>query len=290
MEQPTSVYIKPISRLMCAIFCTFGLWKPYRKSEMTIILYSVYSVIFLLIFSIIYSVLMVCNIFLLTDSADLTNRLYISLTEAAAAIKIINFFVNNHEWQQVLTEIGEFRIKSAKDEKNIQQRARIIQIAFYVYILSSNITILAWAFLPLSNGTKDLIYSGWYPGFDWEHSRRDYWITYSYQEIGMIITCNLNVTIDSYYCFLMYTLSGQVNILGSYLRKIQAANEKNTVHEIRLNLIEKIRLHQRLNGILALIQNNLQWTYFCQVLLSGIVICSITKEFATVIVVQPFNE
>lgn len=289
MEEPTSVYIKPISHLMCFIFRIFGLWKPYGKSKTTIIAYSVYAVIFLFTFSTVYSILMVCNIFFLTDSSDLTNRLYMSLTETAAAIKIINFFINNREWQLVLTKIGEFRIKSEKDAKNIQKRARILQIAFYVYILTSNVTILTWAILPLSSGAKELIYSGWYPGLDWVNSRRDYWITYSYQEIGIIITCNLNVTIDSYYCFLMYIISGQVNIFGKYLSEIQAANGENASHRIRLNLIEKIHLHQRLNGNLALIQKNLQWTYFCQVLLSSIVICSVTKESATVIIIQLFK-
>lgn len=195
--------------------------------------------------------------------------------------------MNNREWQQILTEIDEFRLKSSKEENIIQQRALIIRIAYYIYIFSSNITILAYAIIPLLNGAKDLIYSGWYPQIDWQNKRKSYWTVYAYQEIGILITCNLNVTIDSYYCFLMFMLSAQVNILGipqvgNRLSKLQAAKGANSIHQNRLNLIEKIQLHQRLNGTLALIQNNLQWAYFCQVLLSGIVICSVTKEFAMV--------
>lgn len=284
-NKPTSDHIQSISHIMCGFFRTFGLWKPYEKSETSVNLYSVYSVILLFTFPITYAFFMVCNIFFLTDSAELTNRLYVSFTQAALAIKVINFFFNNREWQQILTEIGEFRLKSSKEVKSIQQRALVIQVLYFIYMIDCNITIFGYAIFPLLNGAKDLIYSAWYPGLDWQNNRKTYWIVYTYQEIGSLITVHLNVTIDSYYCFLMYILSAQVNIFGDRLSELQAADGANTVHQNYLNLIETIQMHRRLNKTVALIQNNLQWAYFCQVLLSGIVICSVVNEFATVIIV-----
>lgn len=92
----------------------------------------------------------------------------------------------------------------------------------------------------------------------------------------------MNLAIDSYYCFVMHMLSAQINIVGNRISSIKISENEKSIYEIRLNLIEQMHTHQRLNIILASIQKNLQWAYFCQVLLSGIVICSITKELLRV--------
>lgn len=278
----TSLYTTRITRFLCTILRTLGLWKPIEKSELQQFIYSAYSVVFLLFFSIVYALMLVLDIFFLTDFSDLTNRLFMSLTEAALAIKVINFFFNNREWQQILTNINKFPINSSNDEKIIKQRVWIFQIVDYVYFFFPNCAAHALGISPLFMEKTKLIFSGWYPGFDWQNDRRDYWIIYAYQYIGIIITCNLNIAIDSYYCFVIHMLSVQVKMFGNHLSDTRTVEEKDTLQQFRLNLIEKIHTHQRLNGTLALIQNNLQWTYFCQVLLSGIVICSITKELARV--------
>lgn len=281
-NQPTSVYIKKIASFLCGILRILGLWKPFGKSNSKFIYYSTYSVIFLSIFSLIYSALMVCDIFFLTDVNDLTNRLYMSLTETALAIKVINFFFHNREWQKCLSDLKKFKINTIEEEKIIRKSAWIFQILIVVYFFFPNCAIHASGITPLFSKDTKLIFSGWYPGFDWQNNRQDYWYIYAYQYIGIIITCNLNVGIDSYYCFVMHTLSAQIRIFGRRLSLIHVVDNDDSIEKNRLNLIDKIHAHQQMNSTFEIIQDNLQWAYFCQVLLSSIVICSITKELARV--------
>lgn len=282
-DQPTSVYIKKLENFLCRILWSFGLWKPLNKSNSRKIVYSIYSIVFLSIFSMIYSVLMVSGIFLLTDFSDLTNRLYMSLTEAALALKVVNFFFHNRDWQKCLSEIKEFRVKSIEEEQIMQKYARIFYIVVSIYFFLPNCAIHALGQTPLFSEELKLIFPGWYPGFDWENNRHDYWYIYAYQYVGIIITCNLNLAIDSYYCFLMHTISSQIEIFGRRLSLIRIEQNQNMTKVNRLNLIKQIDTHQQINATFDLIQENLQWAYFCQVLLSGVVICAIAKELSRVI-------
>lgn len=281
-DQPTEVFTKPIRTFLCRILFVFGLWKPFEKPKLRQYLYSLYSVVFLAIFSIMYTASMVVNIFLLTDFSELSNRLFMSLTEAALAVKVINFFLNNREWQLILSQLNDFRTKCARDEEVLSSRIRLISIAMKAFICNVQICVNATAFIPLLVGTKNLLYSGWYPGFDWENNQRDFWVVYAYQYIGILITGSLNVAIDVYYWFVIYILSGQYNIVGDRIESVQFDATKDSIMKVRLELIQQMETHQCLNSKLKLIQRNIQWAYFAQVLLSSVVICSIIIELAEV--------
>lgn len=281
--QPTSAYTKPIQTFLCGLLFIFGLWKPFEKPRWYQILYSTYSVVMLTIFSLIYTVLMVVNIFNMTESATISERLFMSLTEAALAVKIINFFFSNRDWQLILTELNNFEIESAKDDKIIYSSVRIFLIAMRTYFCNVQMAFHASGIVPLIGGAKELLFSGWYPGFDWKNDRRDYWTIYTYQYVGVFITGNLNIAIDLYYCFLLHILSAQYKIVGHRMKSIRTTDEsKKTIVNVRLDLIRQMQAHQRLNSTLELIQRNLQWAYFGQMLLSSITICSIIKEIAEV--------
>lgn len=136
--------------------------------------------------------------------------------------------------------------------------------------------------IPLLTGKKNLLYPGYYPGFDWQHDRSDYWKIYTYQYVATFITANLEVAIDLYYCFVIHTLSAQYNIVGHRIKSIQFDKTENSIAEVRSVLIDQIVTHQRLNQIFQQIQRNVQWAYFFQMILSSIVICSMTRELAGV--------
>lgn len=207
-----------------------------------------------------------------------------SLTEAACAIKIYNFFVNNRDWQNILSEIDGFYIKSAREEQILRKRAHIFQILANIYFYNTQVTLNTFTMLSLFGGATELMFSGWYPGFDWQNNRRDFWAVFIYQYIGVIITAGINVAIDSYYCFVMHILSAQANIVGHRMSSMEFDKTKDSIWSVRMNLIQQMTTHQHLNSILAMLQQNVQWAYFSQILLSSIVICSSTREFAEVIV------
>lgn len=282
-NRPTSLYTKQIRTLLIALLRICGLWKPYEKSIWLQTVYSTYSVVFLTTFVMIYTAAMVINIFVPSEADDsLANRLFLSLTEAALLVKVINFFFNNRDWQRIFDEIDEFRTNASKEEIIIQFRTRIFLILTLAYLCSVHLSVYASVMIPLLDGGKNLPFSGWYPGFEWKYNQRDYWIVYIYQSFGSFITANLNVGIDAYYYFVILILSAQVNIYGNRLRSLQFDEMKDSIEKSRFKLIQQLHTHQRLNSTFDLIQRNLQWTYFAQILMSSIVICSVITELAEV--------
>lgn len=283
MEQPTSVYIRGMSRYLCSILWSFGLWKPFDKSKIRMISYCTYAIVFLFFFPALYAFCMVCNIFLLTDISELSNRLFMSLTEATLMIKAVNFFMKNNEWQRIYNDIGEFQLKTAKEQETVTYRTRILRNLDYVYFSLANGSLFFTSLTPVVQGTFGLIYSGWYPGFDWENNDRDYWIVYGYQAIGILITANMNLIIDTFYCLMMLMISAHLSILGERMRAIVVRDDDiNGIHHARMELIEQIHTHRRINANFELVGKNLEFSYFFQILLSGIVISSIVLEVARV--------
>lgn len=162
------------------------------------------------------------------------------------------------------------------------RRTFIFKCVMYAFFCNVQMCVHASGIIILLTGKKNILYSGWYPGFDWEHNRRDFWTIYSYQYIGIFITGCLNVGIDLYYCLLIHVLSAQINIIGHRIKSIQFDDTKSSIADVRLELIQQISTHQQLNSSLRRIQRNVQWAYFAQILLSSIVICSIIRELAEV--------
>lgn len=280
MFETSGMFIKGITKFLCNSLWVFGLWKPFNRSKLEMSLYCIYSVVFLFIFSLLYTFFMVCNIFFLTDFSDLTNRLFMSLTETALVIKIINFFVYNDEWQQINEEIQNFRIKSKNEGQMVASSGRLMRNLDFVYFFLTYFNVMTTALLSGLGGI--LLYSGWYPGFDLHNNRQHYWFIYGYQFIGMLITADLNLVIDSFYCQMILMTSTHLKIFGHRLSALQMTNDKNSIHFIRKKLIEEIHSHQRINANFELIAKNVKWSYFIQVLLSGIVMSSITISLARV--------
>lgn len=283
MEQPTSEFIKGMTKFLYSFLWLFGLWKPFGKSNFRMISYCTYAIVFLFFFPTLYAFCMVCNIFLLSDISDLTNRLFMSLTEATLVIKVVNFFMKNNEWQHIFNDIKEFQLKNDQEKETVAYRTRILRNLDYVYFSLANASLFFTSLTPVVQGTFGLIYSGWYPGFDWENSRRDYWIVYAYQALGILITANMNLIIDTYYCLMMLMISAHLTILGERMKAIVVRDDdKSSVNRVRLELIEQIYTHRRINDNFKLIGKNLEFSYFFQILLSGIVISSIVLEVARV--------
>lgn len=277
MSSPFKVNYNLVTNFLCTILLFNGLWHPFKRSKILQWFYKTYSTILLFIFSIVYTILLVCNLLFITDLDDITARLYISLTEVALVVKVINFVVQNHDWQELLNGFKIFPLKSVHEETYVQGRIRFFQRIMYLYFFFPNCAAQTLALSAYLLPGNNLVFYGWYPGFDWEHNRRDYLIVYLYQHIGIFITCNINVGIDTYYCFTMHMVSAQFGILGKRLQSLKLKNVAS-----RSELLEIIQTHHKIDAAVQSIQKNLLWTYFSQVFLSSIVICSIVKEVASV--------
>lgn len=101
----------------------------------------------------------------------------------------------------------------------------------------------------------------------------------SFLFIGITITGNLNVSIDSFFCFSMYLISAEFEILGNRLKAIQT---KPQIGSIKLELVKHVKIYHDITEIIQEMKNNLALTYFTQLILSGIVVCSCTTGLAKV--------
>lgn len=223
---------------------------------------------------------MICDIFFLTDISDFSDRLYMTLASTAALTKAIHFIIYNEEWQLIFKEIKEFRINSIEERTIINDRRRLFQKIVILLFSNANIYGFSMALIAALNGKT--MYSGWYPGFDVQNNELDFWIIYGFQGIGTAIIASISLTLDSYYCFMMFMTESQLKIFGHRLSALQMENDYRSVLRIRTELINHIHTHQRIESTFEKIRKNLQAALFFQILLSGIIISLITIELAGV--------
>lgn len=296
--------------LLCKILQLCGLWKPYDSAKITRILYNIFSVIFLFVFSGLYTFFMCANLIFLDDIKDLTNRLliysfillsvpafqpiylffilifslkyfcrlFMSLAEFALLIKVINLYWTNRSCQRMRDLFQTFPVESSEEAHILNNSNQTFGKLLFLYFLVSNMsTTISFIMTALSDG-YNLAYSGWYP-LDWQHNLRDYWIVFLYQYCGMTITSNLNISTDLYFCYNMHMMRVEIGVFGDRLEQSKAA----TTQEVKSYLIRHYTTHQHIMECINEIRCGVRIPYFVQILLSSIVISSLTIETAYVI-------
>lgn len=241
-------------------------------------LYSFYS-IFFLFFTIIYTVPLAASIFLAKSADDIPERLFMSSTKIAMVNKLIPLILDNNKIQHIRSVINKFELKSLHEEQVATKCFNVFTKTMYTFLVMPHFSLSVLNIATILSEERRLTFIGWYPGFDWENNDRDYWIIYIYQYIGITITATINITIDLFYCFLMYAISVEFEILGERLRSIEMKESSNAT---KLDLIEHM---ETLRGIRSLVDNvkiRLSSSYFCQVILSAIVIFASTERLAKV--------
>ena len=239
-----------ISRILVFFFFIFGLWWPKKRLAT---LYQVFGLIFQTVFSFLYTMFMLINLVMLTDMNKLANSMYMPLTELALFFKIANFFYRNRLMQGLLQTVNEFVLES-DDEIELVKR----KITGFFRVLIYYFICVNWAGLnadvsALAAKDPQLPFPAWYP-VDWSHNRRDYWIAFTYQAIGMIISSNLNITIELFPIFMLFIISVKIDILGMRLQKLglmqnkamaSVASKPNKDEDHSLSLLkDAIKTHQ----------------------------------------------
>lgn len=272
-------------------FC--GLWKPASSaSSIATVIYAIYGITFLMTFSAIYTLCMCINLFFIPDLKELTVASYMSLTEFALMVKAIIFFLLNRKLQKLFSTINDFMLENDGERTFVQKRLNFFFKIMVFYYAVSNGGVLITEFSSAFSSVPRLPYSGWYPYLDWKQNRRDYWIVFTYQCLGMSSTCNMNVTVDSFACFFMYMISVEMELLGMRLRQMGHKNKLLTSHvepvtlhdgtNYLFELVQQIKLHQRMLESIGNLEDYFSVAFFSQISVSGMVICSLTNELAHV--------
>lgn len=237
---------------------------------------------------------MCINLYFIPDMKELTDASYMSLTELSLLIKVIYFFVQNRKLQALFNEIYEFDLENAGEKEFVKQRLSVFfKIMIFYYLVSNGGVFITEIGSALAEEIK-LPYSGWYPYLDWRNNPRDYWIVFGYQCLGMSSTCNMNVTVDTFACFFMYTISVEMDLLGQRMANMGYTNndavgrnkpefrkDSHKMEDVR-RLIVYIKIHQKMLESTETFQGYFAIAFFCQISVSGMVICSLTNELAHV--------
>lgn len=278
----TKIVSKPLKRFLALM----GLWAP-DVSTVFAILYKMYSYIFLTFFSAIYTLCMCVPIVMPGLLDDLTYRLYMSLTELALVFKVFNFLWRNKQLQALLKWLHSYDVDNLEQHKIVKEKLNFFIKVSVFYYITANVAICGEEIRSVFRTEPKLAYSGWYPGLDWEHSRRDFYIVTSYQFLGLLVTGNTNLSIDLFFCLIMYMNGTQMQFLGMRMERLgQEINGKRTKNvdkgQHTKRLIEYIKIHQNIMDLSATVEECLAFSFFSQLSMSAVTICSITTEMARV--------
>lgn len=234
-----------VTNIQLFYFRLFGMW-PHENSGY---LYYIYGLIFLFIFSFAFSAFMVINLFVLEDISQITDNMYMALTEVALFVKIVNFFIRFKAMQSMFRTVQNFQLESAEEEQLIRERLSFFLNVSIYYYACANSAVVMNTISALSATVVKLPFHGWY-GLDWRENRNYYWLIFAYQTVGMTITANLNITIELFPMLLMFMASVKMELLGRRMQLIGwcVENTKNTmkdsVQNAHLDLINSIETHK----------------------------------------------
>ncbi len=240
-----------ISRLVVWVYYLFGQW-PNENSS---ILYHIYAFVLHFGFVFLYLVCMLINLIFITDVNETTHSLYVTLTELAFFLKVMNFFWFNRGMKECMSAINVFELRNETEANWVQKRMHYFNWLTYCYYVIPNICAITASMRPLFVQQRDIPFRGWYP-LDWVNNDLNYVVVYGYQVIGIMIEVNLNITLDVYPNYLMHMISIQMRILGKRLTNLGSSSNGKVVRTINpsdkfqqkgsVDLIDCIQTHQKI--------------------------------------------
>lgn len=269
---------KKVFDFLAFVLSSSGLWIPFHKSKSLQRIYLVYSIFFLL-FTIVFTMPLVASIFFVKSVEDIPERILMSTTKMAMINKLIPLIIHNANIQHIRNAINKFKIKSLHEEEIIEKRIDIFVKLMYIFFVLPHFTISVLNIATILSEERRLTFVGCYPFFDWTNNDRDYWILYFFQYIGITITGIVNITIDLFYCFLMYAISVEFEILGERLKSIEMKQSSNAT---KLELTDHMETLKSIHSLVNTVKSRLSSSYFSQVIFSAIVIFACTEKLARV--------
>lgn len=270
----------------------FGLWGSGTKPSQC---YQIYG-IFVVSFYCVFTFFMVAQIILLDDKAKLAHTLSMPLIVLCGCLKFIYFVIYNKELQELVQHIRRFRLESDEERALVNGNINGIYIVAIIFTIgcmsSTHVNVITIANLD----HPALPFAGWYPFWDWQHCKRDYYITLTYQYIGINTSVLLMLAVEMFFTF-MLLMSGIIfEIIGKRIKRLGKATQVNACGKIPHGLIKTVMnkpdesdilincVQQHLN-VLALkekIEKLMSFSYMCQMLASAISISACAALVADV--------
>lgn len=217
-----------------------GLWPNILNNTTGRYFYTLYTCVFQLIFTFMYTGFKCINFIYLDNINEITRAMFICLTELALIVKIINFYYHIKQMQKCLNDVEKFQLINETEMNSFDEKLTLFRHIVIWYVAVANIAGIFSYLSPFFSETPILPYPAWYP-INWQTDSVSYWIAYIYQVIGMFIQTHCLITIEMYAIFLMLTAGTYLDVLGKRLQNIGydmdndlTINERSTVATIKL--------------------------------------------------------
>lgn len=183
-------------------------------------IYYAWTVAFHSLFTVLYLTSMIVNLV----TAYRINDLYITLAEFAMFSKMVNIFKFQDRIHSVLRRFhyeDSFAVneKDAQEVKFVEEKMSAYTKIATAYKLMSVAAGLMGLLSAFSDPPR-MSYPAWFPfGLNDQSVRRNFFLIFVYQNIGMMCHCLMNVTWDNLFIYLMVNLQLQMRLMNERVRK-----------------------------------------------------------------------
>ncbi|KNC33150.1 putative odorant receptor 94a [Lucilia cuprina] len=218
-----------------------------------------------------YIALMWLEVFLSLDLDQAGDVLYMSFTEAALVVKILNIWHYSIRAMNFINELayGEhFQLISQEEVVLWQRKQKMFRNIVIMFLTSSVFTVTAASVGVLYGDAYQLPFAYWVP-FEWHTNKRNYWIAYVYNVFGIGVTAITNVCMDMIGSYFLFHTSVLYQILGLRLLHLKAAAEKDVVKELR----KIFKFHKNVRRMARECETLVSSYALSQIVLSAFILC-----------------
>ncbi|KAM8707066.1 hypothetical protein ACLKA7_011209 [Drosophila subpalustris] len=248
-------------------------WSPAAKDELPFLgfIKENYRYLLHLPFTFAFIGLMWLEAFVSSNLEQAGQVLYMSITEVALIVKIVNIWHHSSTaWQLMhqLKNAPEYELRSQEEIQSWQGQQRSFKWYFYLYCLASLGVVYSGCIGVLFLEEYVLPFAYFVP-FQWQNEQ-GYWYAYGYSVAGMTLTCISNVTLDTIGCYFMFHISLLYQLLGMRLRSLRNVdNELEFEHQLRMIF----KLHHRIRRLTLECQTVVSPYVLSQIILSAFILC-----------------
>ncbi|XP_075144772.1 odorant receptor 94a-like [Haematobia irritans] len=222
-------------------------------------------------FTFIFIGLMWIEVLRASDIDQMGDVLYMSLTEAALIVKILNIWqhsVKASNFICILNESPQFALHSLEEVEYWKRAQRQFRYVIYMYASGSFLTVVSAFLGVLVIDEPQMAFAYWVP-FEWRSGGRNYWMAYFYNFAAMACTATSNVCLDMMGCYFLFHTSLLYKILSFRLQKFKGVKSEDVQHEFR----SIFQMHKAIRRMTKECEILTSKYVLAQIILSALILC-----------------
>lgn len=259
--------IEKVAHPLIIFFNLFGFWQPQDKS----LAYKLYGISILIFCTVSIGLPITISIFLSSELGEFSNSLWTTCLIWVTLIRLFRFYISNEKMFLILRRIEQMDVQNDKEKALIDQRLKFV-FRSGIFIFSSTCSS-AVVFFPHCLITRTLPFPAYYPFLCVAENFSHFFLVWIHQGVAIMISMFLLMAIEIYFCLALSMISTRLDIIGMRLKKI--GYEKCDKIVYYQNLIILIKFHLDILEFYKSIKKLFSFSYFCQGVVSGIMISSI---------------